>query len=84
MKITIQPLLQVWSNLLYIQSFQSQQTMLAGCVIGVDTFMAGTFNFVPEHSFKILDFCRGKGDFKTAQESQNFLGALERSIVAHG
>ncbi|XP_058795073.1 N-acetylneuraminate lyase-like [Phymastichus coffea] len=64
--------------------YGSKMPMLAGCVVGIETFMTGTLNFVPENSFKILDFCHGKGDFKTAQESQNFLSALERTITAYG
>lgn len=46
--------------------------------------MYATLNFVPELSLRLLEFCQGRMDLKSAQQIQNSIYNIEKEILQYG
>ncbi|XP_001604766.2 N-acetylneuraminate lyase isoform X1 [Nasonia vitripennis] len=68
----------------FVVFYGSKMVISAGCVIGVKSFMSATLNFIPNPSFKLMEFCEGHANLKTAMESQSYLNEIEKNILQHG
>lgn len=58
--------------------------MIAGCSIGMDSFIMTSLNFIPEPALELLEYGKGKKDLKSARNSQNFINETVTKVTQYG